>query len=402
MSEIMTELQALRSTVQANQDTVKQIAENALKEARDNGALCVQAKAEADKAMAELNESRQKLNALEVRLGEAEQAFAALPAGGKSAQEKSLGGAVTAREDVQQFMAQMAAGGKGSISVPVKAALTSLDESAGKLVQPHRVGLIPTMTPRLTVRDLLAVGRTDSNSVEFMREKLFTNKADVVAEGTQKPESDLTFEAASAPIVTIAHWLHATRQILSDAPMLESYISTRLIQGLKLKEEAQLLNGSGVGLNIKGLYTAAQAYDNNGITVTGETPVDRVRLSLLQVELAELVADGVVLNPIDWADIELLKTTNSGEYLFASPFAQTVPRLWGLPVVATTSMEKGKFLTGAFRTAAQLWDRWDVSVTLSTEDGNNFTKNMVTVLCEERIGLTIFREQGLVKGALKA
>lgn len=402
MSEIMTELQALRSTVQANQDTVKQIAENALKEARDNGALGAQAKAEADKAMAELNESRQKLNALEVRLGEAEQAFAALPAGGKSAQEKSLGGTVTAREDVQQFMAQMAAGGKGSISVPVKAALTSLDESAGKLVQPHRVGLIPTMTPRLTVRDLLAVGRTDSNSVEFMREKLFTNKADVVAEGTQKPESDLTFEAASAPIVTIAHWLHATRQILSDAPMLESYISTRLIQGLKLKEEAQLLNGSGVGLNIKGLYTAAQAYDNNGITVTGETPVDRVRLSLLQVELAELVADGVVLNPIDWADIELLKTTNSGEYLFASPFAQTVPRLWGLPVVATTSMEKGKFLTGAFRTAAQLWDRWDVSVTLSTEDGNNFTKNMVTVLCEERIGLTIFREQGLVKGALKA
>lgn len=402
MSEIMTELQALRSTVQANQDTVKQIAENALKEARDNGALGAQAKAEADKAMAELNESRQKLNALEVRLGEAEQAFAALPAGGKSAQEKSLGGTVTAREDVQQFMAQMAAGGKGSISVPVKAALTSLDESAGKLVQPHRVGLIPTMTPRLTVRDLLAVGRTDSNSVEFMREKLFTNKADVVAEGTQKPESDLTFEAASAPIVTIAHWLHATRQILSDAPMLESYISTRLIQGLKLKEEAQLLNGSGVGLNIKGLYTAAQVYDNNGITVTGETPVDRVRLSLLQVELAELVADGVVLNPIDWADIELLKTTNSGEYLFASPFAQTVPRLWGLPVVATTSMEKGKFLTGAFRTAAQLWDRWDVSVTLSTEDGNNFTKNMVTVLCEERIGLTIFREQGLVKGALKA
>ena len=402
MSEIMTELQALRSTVQANQDAVKQIAENALKEARDNGALGAQAKAEADKAMAELNESRQKLNALEVRLGEAEQAFAALPAGGKSPQEKSLGGIVTAREDVQQFMAQMAAGGKGSISVPVKAALTSLDESAGKLVQPHRVGLIPTMTPRLTVRDLLAVGRTDSNSVEFMREKLFTNKADVVAEGTQKPESDLTFEAASAPIVTIAHWLHATRQILSDAPMLESYISTRLIQGLKLKEEAQLLNGSGVGLNIKGLYTAAQAYDNNGITVTGETPVDRVRLSLLQVELAELVADGVVLNPIDWADIELLKTTNSGEYLFASPFAQTVPRLWGLPVVATTSMEKGKFLTGAFRTAAQLWDRWDVSVTLSTEDGNNFTKNMVTVLCEERIGLTIFREQGLVKGALKA
>ncbi|MDK4627576.1 phage major capsid protein, partial [Kingella kingae] len=64
-------------------------------------------------------------------------------------------------------------------------------------------------------------------------EKLLTNNADVVAEGTLKPESTLTFEPTSAPVVTIAHWIQATRQILSDAPMLESYISTRLIQGLK-------------------------------------------------------------------------------------------------------------------------------------------------------------------------
>ncbi|MDK4627526.1 phage major capsid protein, partial [Kingella kingae] len=108
-------------------------------------------------------------------------------------------------------------------------------------------------------------------------------------------------------------------------------------------------------LNMRGLFTAAQAYDNNGITVTNETAIDRLRLALLQVELAEAVTDGIVLHPADWAAIELLKTTNSGEYLFTNPFNQTVPRLWALPVVATTAMTKRQFLAGAISTCPQLW-----------------------------------------------
>lgn len=402
MSEILNELKELRASVEANRETVLRTAENALKEAQAHGALSQEAKANADKALSELNADRQKLNALETRLGEAERAFAALPTSGSQTGGKSLGETVVANEKVQQFMAQFAGSGKGTINVPIKAALTSLPASGGALVTPHRVGLIPTPAPRLTVRDLLLAGRTESNSIEFIREKLLTNNADVVAEGTLKPESTLTFEPTSAPVVTIAHWIQATRQILSDAPMLESYISTRLIQGLKLKEEAQLLNGSGVGLNMRGLFTAAQAYDNNGITVTNETAIDRLRLALLQVELAEAVTDGIVLHPADWAAIELLKTTNSGEYLFINPFNQTVPRLWALPVVATTAMTKGQFLAGAFSTCAQLWDRWDVAISLSTEDRDNFVKNTVTILCEERIALTVYREQAFVKGALSA
>ena len=69
-----------------------------------------------------------------------------------------------------------------------------------------------------------------------------------------------------------------------------------------------------------------------------------------------------------------------------------------MTLVDTQSMAAGDFLVGAFAQAAQGWDREDASVVISTENKDNFTKNMVTILCEERIGLTIFRPEALITG----
>ncbi|WP_240386491.1 phage major capsid protein [Asaia bogorensis] len=62
------------------------------------------------------------------------------------------------------------------------------------------------------------------------------------------------------------------------------------------------------------------------------------------------------------------------------------------------SMKAGNFLTGAFAYAAQIFDREDATVTISTEDRDNFVKNMVTILAEERMALAVYRPQALIKG----
>ena len=294
-----------------------------------------------------------------------------------------------------------AANASGKFKTPVKAAITSGGASAGPLIQPDRIGMILPMDQRLFLRDLLNWGRTTSNALEYVRESGFTNNAAPVAENPTdpKPESDLTFELVQAPVATIAHWVRASKQVLADVPMLQSYIDGRLMYGLKLKEEAQLLKGSGVGLNLNGIYTQAKAYVNPGVTVTNETALDRLRLAMLQVELAEYSADGMVLSPINWAAIELTKTTDNA-YLFASPTGLAQPTLWGRRVVATPAMTAGSFLAGAFAQGAQGWDREDANVTVSTEDRDNFVKNMATILCEERVGLTVYRPEAFVKGSL--
>jgi HK97 family phage major capsid protein len=393
MSQIEAEYKQVQADLKKVGDDLKAYAEQAQADIKRHQSMSEETKAKVDELLVKQGELQANLQAVEQVIARLESG------GGHSARPKTMGQIVTESDEFQARAATLARS-KGSFTVPVQAALTSDAASAGDLIEPTRVpGVVATPERRLFIRDLLNWGRTGSNAVEYVKETGFTNGADVVSENPSdgKPESSLVFDLASAHVATIAHWLQASKQVLSDAAMLQSYIDGRLRYGLKLKEEAQLLKGSGVGLNINGIYTQASSYVNPGVSVDQDTIIDRLRLAMLQVQLAEYTADGIVLSPIDWAAIELTKDTQ-GRYIFANPVQLAGPVLWGLPVVATQSMDAGDFLTGAFRMGAQGWDREDATVTVSTEDRDNFIKNMVTILCEERVGLTVYRPEAFVKG----
>jgi len=370
-------------------DQIKSQAEAADREIKANARLSEETRANVDKLLTQQGE-------LQARLATAEQLVAKSQNGGGAGRPQSMGEQVTESEDFRSF----ASNPRGTFRMPVEAAIGSGSGSAADLIVPDRLqGVQGPQLRRLTVRDLISWGRTASNSIEYARELLFTNNAAPVAEAAQKPESNLTFEADQAPIVTIAHWIHASKQVVADVPMLQSYIDGRLRYGLKFVEEAQLLKGSGVGLNINGIFTQATAYANPGVTVQAETRIDRLRLALLQVELAEYWADGIVLSPLDWAAIELTKNAQN-EYMFTNARTAMQPGLWGRNVVPTQSMDADDFLVGAFGggLAVQGWDREDANVMISFEDRDNVIKNMVTIRCEERIGLTVYRPEAFVKG----
>lgn len=384
------QIEQINASLKTVGDQLKAMAEKADADIKARGALDQQLRADIDKTLTEQG-------ALQARLATAEQLLAKVQNGGGDAgRPQSVGAMITDSDDFKAY----AANPRGDFRLSVQAAVTSDAASAGDLVVPQRLpGIQAPGLRRLTIRDLIAWGRTTSNSIEYAREKVFTNAADVVAEGAQKPESNITFEAVQAPVVTVAHWVPASKQIIADVPMLQSYIDGRLRYGLKLKEEAQLLKGSGVGLNLNGIYTQASAYANPGVVVQAETRIDRLRLALLQVELAEYWADGIVISPLDWAAIELTKTTDNA-YLFANPRGQNLPSLWGRNVVPTQAMDANDFLVGAFggAVAVEGWDREDVAVAISEHDRDNFIKNMLTIRCEERVGLTVYRPQSFVKG----
>ena len=402
MSQELDTLKSLQASVDRQSSDIKQTATEALAQAKSAGQLSADLKAKIDADATQLNADRQKLNDLEVKLGEAEKAFAAMPNHG-APQATSIGKMYAQDERWAEFAANaMGSSRLQSCPIEINAAVTSVDSGGDSWTGNQHLGMLSAIQSRLSVRDLLNWVPTVSAAVEYVRETGFTNNANVIEENPTgiKAESDLTFEPAIANIVTIAHWIRASRQVLADAPMLAGYIDARMEYGLKQKEEAQLLLGSGVGANINGLITQATAYANQGITVTNETALDRLRISMLQVELADLYAEGFVLHPIDWTGIELLKDTQN-RYLFANPFGLTVPTLWSLPVATSKSQTKGDFLTGAFRQGAQGLDRQQVTIEVFNQDRDNVVKNMVTILCEERIGLQVYRPEAFVKGALK-
>ena len=298
---------------------------------------------------------------------------------------------------------EMVAGRSKFARVEIKTAIVNATGQNQPLVASDRmVGIINNPNRVLTIRDVLPVGRTNSNLIEFTKENVFTNSAgpqynSPSFENVTKPESGITFTLASAAVVTLAHFIPVSRQVLEDAPQLESYVNGRLSYGLKLEEEDQLLNGNGASGNISGILNSGNfvAYTR---ARTGDTKLDALRRAVTQAQLSEFTADTIVMNPADWEEIELLKTTTS-EYVWSNPVAMAGPQIWGKTVIPTNSIPASTFLVAAMSMGAQLWDRQDANVQISYEDGNNFTKNMATLRCEERLALTIYRPSAFVSGS---
>ncbi|MCC2632176.1 MAG: capsid protein [Ramlibacter sp.] len=376
-------------------DEVKASGEKALAEAKNAGKLSEETKATVDTLLLEQGK-------LQANLQHTQQALAKLEANGAGGdvQHQSLGEQFVSTDDFKAFAGKTTP--RGRVDMTVKAAITSLttdaDGSAGDAVNQTRVpGILGMARRRMTVRDLLTPGRMDGSTLEYVKETGFTNSAGMVAEGAAKPESTLKLDLVSTTAKVIAHYMKASRQILSDASQLASFIDGRLRYGLAYKEETQLLNGDGTGQNLLGIIPQATAYSAPFDPAGTETAIDIIRLALLQAELAEYPSTGIVVHPTDWARIELTKDAD-GRYIIGNPQGSIGATLWNRPVVATQAITVDKFLVGAFMQGAQIFDRWQARVEVATENEDDFIKNMVTILAEERLALAVYRPESFVYG----
>ena len=285
----------------------------------------------------------------------------------------------------------------GKVKLEVKDFIGSGTASAGSLITPDRDNSI-VMLPkrRLTIRDLLGKGSTTSNSVEFMRQTGFVNAAAMVEEGDKKPQSNITFDMLDAKVRVIAHWVKASRQILDDVGQLRTLIDGELRYGVALTEENQLLRGDGTGQNLNGLIPQATAYEV-ARNVAGDTRFDTLLHAIEQAEVAELPASGIILNTSDWYAMLGIKD-GDGNYISGGPLANVPERIWRLPIVWTNAMTKGDFLVGAFETAATIYDREQTTIEFGYEN-DDFTRNLVTVLGEERLALAVKRPEAIIYGS---
>jgi HK97 family phage major capsid protein len=392
LAEVRNLVKQVQDTLNERDENLKTLVNKAIADVASNGAISTELKTELTKQVTVSTDLQGRLQGLE-------QAVAALKIEPNRSKRQSLGELVVSDPSVVEYM-KRGASTKGRVTVDFKNAITELgsgEGAAGDIIIPQRLTTwIAPPNRTLRVRQLLSAGQTTSNAIEFVQETGFTNSAAPVAEGAQKPESSLEFTVQTAPIRTIAHWIQASVQVLEDIPQLQSYIDTRLRYGLELVEEEQILAGDGSGQNLLGLIPQATPFDHSR-RKAGDTRIDIVRRAMTQLRLAEYQADAIVMHPEDWEDIELLKDTTKA-YIWANPRGLLTPTLWGLPVLDSTSIAPGEFLVGAFRLAAQLWDRKTVQVDISTEDRDNFIKNMVTIRAEQRTGLTVYRPESFIFG----
>ncbi|MGP7692443.1 phage major capsid protein [Klebsiella pneumoniae] len=396
MSDVNEILKKVTASIEEATGKFNAKAEEALTEAKKNGKLSAETKDTVDKMASELNALKEAEKTLKTALGELEQHVAQMPLANAKQVVESVGQQVISAEALKTFAASVAASQR--ISIPVKAALLTANVP-GNIVAPDRLpGIDTAPKQRLFIRDLIAPGTTASNTIYWVQQTGFTNNAAAVAENTTKPYSNIEFAEKITPVRTIAHLFKASKQILDDFSQLQSQVDAEMRFGLKYVEEQEILFGDGTGAHLEGIIPQASAFAA-AFQVENQNGIDDLRLAMLQAQLARFPASGHVLHFIDWAKIELTKDT-LGRYILANPAALTGPTLWGLPVVATEATAfQGKFLTGAFSAGAQIFDREETNVVISTENADDFEKNMITIRCEERLALAVKRPEAFVYGS---
>ncbi|HCT6691544.1 TPA: phage major capsid protein [Klebsiella quasipneumoniae] len=396
MSDVNEILKKVTASIEEATRKFNAKAEEALTEAKKNGKLSAETKETVDKMASELNALREAEKTLKAALGELEQHVAQMPLANAKQVIETVGQQVISAEALKTFAASVAASQR--ISIPVKAALLTANVP-GNIVAPDRLpGIDTAPKQRLFIRDLIAPGTTASNTIYWVQQTGFTNNAAAVAENTTKPYSNIEFAEKITPVRTIAHLFKASKQILDDFSQLQSQVDAEMRFGLKYVEEQEILFGDGTGAHLEGIIPQASAFAA-AFQVENQNGIDDLRLAMLQAQLARFPASGHVLHFIDWAKIELTKDT-LGRYILANPAALTGPTLWGLPVVATEATAfQGKFLTGAFSAGAQIFDREETNVVISTENADDFEKNMITIRCEERLALAVKRPEAFVYGS---
>lgn len=330
------------------------------------------------------------------RLGELEQKMvnvsARRGANDDSAASNAVTSQVVAAEGINGFRAGGKSTGQISCKVGVRAAITNPNKgvtgSTSYPTAPQRDGggIRGIPQPRLSLLDVLPVVPVTSATYEFVRLDGYLNGAAYqTEEGEEKAEGSMPTKMERAEIATIATWIPASLQVLQDNEQLEGQIDTLMSVGVRQKLEAELIKGEGGPGEILGFKKQATAA---GIT-TGK-PADRIGAAL-----TDLKADGwnpnvIVMNPRDWFAIESERAEGGdGQYVIGTPRDPAPPSLWGTPVVVTNGMPQGEALILDTSVAALL-DRQEVTVEASRHDGDNFRRNMVTILAELRAGLAVF------------
>lgn len=320
------------------------------------------------------------------------------PGVGSKAERKSVGQQFVESAELKQALAT---GRVETGFVHIEGAKALSSTSLVGMVAPDRTGEIVSDPHRqMTLRDIMTVGSTTSDTIEFTR---IINKALVpgfVAELGAAPESSFESELVKANVQRLSHFIPASRQVLNDQPRLRATIDTELLGSMKEVEENQILFGNGVGANLLGIMNDADIQDHGGVIV-GDTILDHVRRALTKVKLANYAATGIVLNPVDWESFELLKGDDS-HYIWVNVNDGGATRLWRVPVIETSAMTQGNFLTGAFGTAAEIWDREQAAIRISEHHADNFVRGAITILAEERLAMAVKRPQAFVKGVFTA
>jgi HK97 family phage major capsid protein len=287
----------------------------------------------------------------------------------------------------------------GRITIDLKAAgvmdFPNNFPTADVAISDLRPGIVGLPNRRLHIRQLLAGGSTGTSTFVFVAETggegapdLWTNYA------TSKPLVDRDFEEKEAPVRDIASITKISRRMVDDKEGMQSFLQNRLVEMHLDKEDNVLLYGpNNTAPNLTGLTVAA----TGSISGAART-IDKIMLTMAGMKANNYFPNGILVNPITYAEILLNQATDKS-YSYPVVFnAQGQLTLGGIPVFEHPEMLATHFLVGDWTNGAQLITRQAPTVEIARENEDDFRKNLIAIRVEGRIALPIYYPAGWAYG----
>lgn len=346
-------------------------------------------------AIAEGVKLQGQIDETEKAIKQAEQKASLLNLIGKKEEENPIEEKKIARSLGENFVNEVKAksiGKQFDIFVPAFKAATDVQMSpAGAVEYAATFDRNVVTAPRtpLVVRDLFGAEEIEGSTLHYLVEGAMEGEPAVTAEGAKKPQVHFADpEMKTVTLEKIPAYIKESEEYAHDYKFLASAVNGRLLYALGLKVQnylvSDLLGTSGIQT---GNITAAATYLD-------------VAEAILQAAMdvqdgSGFTADAIAMNPTDWFQLRTLKLTTN-EYFGGGPFgAQNVPNLWGIPVCITNAIAAKKFVIGAFKACGSVVTNGEgVSVRMTNTNEDDFIKNLMTILAEERLKLAIRRPAG--------
>lgn len=292
----------------------------------------------------------------------------------------------------------MAIGTIASPQVP-RALVTDIDRN-----------IVPEVLAETYLRGLFGSETISGNALTFFKEGAIEVAAggspygfDTVTEGSAKPQVSFADPTAVTVALTkIAAFIKETNEYIDDAPFLASAINGRLLNYLRLREEAFLLAELA---GTSGIQADTTSW-TNGDMADAQAIADIIFAKMMAVQQQSgFAADAIIMNPAVWQTLRLGKLSATNAYIGGGYFADGQGKqIWGVPVYLSTFVDapvsgsaKGDIWVGSFKACGSVVSKGGVSVEATNSDQDDFIKNKMTIRAEERLALAVRRPAGFCK-----
>lgn len=432
MTVLLTKAQAARDDARQEAQEKRQAFDQAHKRAVASGAdLSPDSDAfkqldEADNARSLADAALDRANDYYMRMVDIEGAASGSPASDSAAAKidiesaagmsiKQIAAQLTQQDSYKEIAAMLERGGRISESMNIGQALDrgqlmmlltgeSID-SAGAFVAPDRKPYVQDNVEAQRLRELVSVGTTNSNLVDYVRLDRRPNSAAVVrpttsvvpgAEDGLAPMGEATFEVKAEKVVDVSELIPAHRNSIADAGQFQTILNDLLAFDLERCLESSMLMGEGSD-NREALLGVYNVPGVNKIEYSSYNPLEQIRRGLTAARLRGEEPHWIAINPLDAQLIAFMRDetggAGTGQYLAGTPFGAQSDRLWGKPLVETSAVPEGIPLVGTTN-AWHLWIREGLTVQIANQHKDWFQRGVYALLALIRAALTVERPGG--------